>query len=72
MFVLALKERMGVTNELLIRITAQMEGVDLQICSSKTNLAKAYFKGMSCYFMIFQLIVSLKETIIFNLRENCY
>jgi len=43
----ALKMKLGVTNELLIRITAKMEGVDLQICSSKRDLAKAYFKGLS-------------------------
>ena len=37
---------MGVSEELLIRVTAEMEGVDLQICSVKTNLAKACFKGL--------------------------
>ena len=49
-FVVALKKKMGVTNELLIRVNADMEGVDLQICSAKTNLAKAYFKGNSSLF----------------------
>ena len=49
-FHVALKKKMGVTNELLIRVNAEMEGVDLQICSAKTNLAKAYFKGNSSLF----------------------
>lgn len=49
----ALKKKLGVTNELLIRVTAEMEGVNLQICSSKTNLAKAYFKGnFACCFTL--------------------
>ena len=37
---------MGVSEELLIRVNAEMEGVDLKICSVKTNLAKACFKGL--------------------------
>ena len=45
-FIADLKNKMGVTNELLVRIKAEMEGVDVKICSAKLNLATAYFKGL--------------------------
>ena len=50
-FFAALKKKLGVTNERLIIVTAQMEGVDLQICSSKVKLAKACFKGFCINFV---------------------
>eukprot|EP00794_Sanderia_malayensis_P015967 gene15967-17573_t len=42
-----MKVKMGVTDELMIRIKAEMEGVVLEVCSSKVHLAEACFKGLS-------------------------
>ncbi len=48
-----LKQNMGVTEELLIRIKAEMEGVVLEVCSSKVHLAEACFKGMLCEYVMY-------------------
>ena len=41
-----LKMSAGIKEETQIRIDAEMDGVELRICSAKTNLTEAYLKGM--------------------------